>query len=103
MKHVIVFCYIFTILIGVSALTIQWLAGKGDKGKEYSVMKPFILMLVIMNLYDFFIYYSDKIINHSSGNMILSIGDCLIAVLVLFWLRVETNICQAKTVTGLSV
>ena len=35
MKHVIVFCYIFTILIGVSALTIQWLAGKGDKGKEY--------------------------------------------------------------------
>ena len=96
MKHVIVFCYIFTILIGVSALTIQWLAGKGDKGKEYSVMKPFILMLVIMNLYDFFIYYSDKIINHSSGNMILSIGDCLIAVLVLFWLRVETNICQSE-------
>ena len=49
-----------------------------------------------MNLYDFFIYYSDKIINHSSGNMILSIGDCLIAVLVLFWLRVETNICQSE-------
>lgn len=95
MKHVIVFCYIFTILIGVSALTIQWLASKGDKGKEYSVMKPFILMLVIMNLYDFFIYYSDNIINHSSGNILLSIGDCLIAVLVLLWLRVETHICQS--------
>lgn len=95
MKHIIVFCYIFTILIGVSALTIQWLASKGDKGKEYSVMKPFILMLVIMNLYDFFIYYSDKIINRTGGNLLLSIGDCLIAVLVLFWLRVETNICQS--------
>lgn len=95
MKHVIVFCYIFTILIGVSALTIQWLASKGDKGKEYSVMKPFISMLVMMNLYDFFIYYSDKIINNSNGNILLSIGDCLIAVLVLLWLQVETHICQS--------
>lgn len=95
MKHIIVFCYIFTILIGVSALTIQWLAGKGDKEKVYGVMKPFILMLLIMNLYDFFIYYSDNIINRSSGNLILSIGDCLIAILVLFWLRVETDICQS--------
>ena len=34
MKHVIVFLLFFTILIGVSALTIQWLAGKGDKGKR---------------------------------------------------------------------
>lgn len=95
MKHVIVFCYIFTILIGVSALTIQWLAGKGDKEKVYGVMKPFIMMLLFMNVYDFCIFYVDNITNGNSGNLMLSIGDCLIAVLVYLWLKVEVNICSA--------
>lgn len=94
MKHVTVFCYIFTILIGVSALTIQWLAGKGTKGKTFGSMQSFIGMLLVMNIYDFFIYYSDNIINQPRGNLILSLGDCLIAVLVLLWLKVETNICS---------
>lgn len=94
MKHIIVFCYIFTILIGVSALTIQWLAGKGDKEKAYSVMRPFIMMLLFMNVYDFYIYYIDNIISGDSGNLMLSFGDCLIAVLVLLWLKVEVNICS---------
>ena len=88
MRHVIVFCYIFTILIGVSALTIQWLAGKGRREKNFSVMKPFIGMLLFMNLYDFIIYYSDNIMGGPKNNLLLSIGDCFIAVLVLLWLRV---------------
>lgn len=88
MRHVIVFCYIFTILIGVSALTIQWLAGKGQREKNFSVMKPFIGMLLFMNLYDFIIYYSDNIMGGPKNNLLLSIGDCFIAVLVLLWLRV---------------
>ncbi len=93
MKHVIVFSYIFTLLLGVSALTIQWLAGKGDKDKHFDAMKAFILMLLVMNVYDFFIYYCDNIINQPSGNILLSIGDCLIAVLVLLWLKVQVDIC----------
>lgn len=92
MRHFIVFCYIFTILIGVSALTIQWLAGKGKKGKEFAAMRPFIVMLLAMNVYDFIIYYSDKIINYPSGNLLLSFGDCLIAALVIVWLHVAAEI-----------
>ena len=57
MKHIIVFSYIFTLLLGVSALTIQWLAGKGEKVKSLGVMRSFIVMLLILNIYDFFIYY----------------------------------------------
>ncbi len=98
MTHFIVFCYIFTILIGVSALTIQWLAGKGDKEKTFAVMKPFIGMLLIMNVYDFLIYYSDNIIHFSGRDLMVSFGDCLIAVLVILWVRVETNI--TNTVYG---
>ena len=96
MRHFIVFCYIFTILIGVSALTIQWLAGKGDKEKSFAVMKPFIGMLLLMNVYDFLIYYSDNIIHFSGREMMVSFGDCLIAVLVVIWLRVESNIAGAN-------
>lgn len=99
MKHIIVFAYIFTILLGVSALTIQWLAGKGDKQKQFIEMKPFILMLLVLNIYDFVLYYFDNIMNMPSGNLMLSFGDCMIAILVAFWLRVEKSFGQfEKTV-----
>lgn len=100
MVHITVFCYIFTILIGVSALTIQWLAGKGDKGKNFAIMKPFIVMLLIMNIYDFVLYYHDNIIREhltagrGQGDLLLSLGDALMAVLVLLWLRVQKNMCR---------
>lgn len=101
MIHITVFCYIFTILIGVSALTVQWLAGKGDTEKNFSVMKPFIVMLLIMNVYDFIIYYSDNIILESTivyprGNILFSLGDSLMAILVILWLRVEKDICKSR-------
>lgn len=92
MRHVIVFCYIFTILIGVSALTIQWLAGKGDKEKTFSVMRPFVGLLLFMNVYDFVIYYFDNIIHRGVSNLMLSIGDAIIAILVLLWLKVENSV-----------
>ena len=92
MQHIIVFAYIFTILIGVSALTIQWLAGKGEGENHTGRMKPFITMLLVMNVYDFIIYYIDNIIGRPSGNLILSFGDCLMALLVVFWLNVECNL-----------
>lgn len=92
MRHVIVFCYIFTILIGVSALTIQWLAGKGDKEKTFAVMKPFVALLLFMNVYDFVIYYFDNIVHQGVSNLMLSIGDAIIAILVLLWLKVENSV-----------
>ena len=92
MRHVIVFCYIFTILIGVSALTIQWLAGKGDKEKTFTVMRPFVGLLLFMNVYDFVIYYFDNIIHRGVSNLMLSIGDAIIAILVLLWLKVENSV-----------
>lgn len=96
MRHVIVFCYIFTILIGVSGLTIHWLAGKGDKEKNMPVMKPFIIMLLVMNIYDFIIYYSDNIVGSQGVNLLISIGDCFIAVLVCLWLSVLNNFSAAR-------
>lgn len=94
MKHIIVFGYVISLLIGVAAFTIQWLAGKGDQKKIYSVMKPFIGMLLFMNGYDFYIYYIDNITDSFSSNLELSFADCMIAVLVYLWLKVEVSICQ---------
>jgi len=91
MQHIIVFSYIFTILIGVSAFTIQWLAVKGDDRKGLKEVQIFISMLLLLNVYDFVIYYFDNIIDRPSGNLMLSFGDCLIAILVYLWLKVEVN------------
>jgi len=101
MRHVIVFCYIFTILIGVSALTVQWLSERSDKSKQqqrgsFSVMRPFIALLLFMNVYDFLIYYGENIINQPRGNLLLSIGDALIAILVFLWFRVSESIGSKK-------
>lgn len=91
MRHVIVFLYIFAILIGASGLTVQWLAGKGQPEKQFTSMKPFVIMLLCMNLYDFLIYYCDNIINIDT-TLLISIGDCFIAVLVYLWLKVCNSI-----------
>lgn len=94
MQHIIVFSYIFTILVGVSAFTIQWLACRGEtKGRSREV-QYFISMLLLLNLFDFVIYYFDNIINRPSGNLMLSFGDCLIAILVYLWLQVEVSFTE---------
>lgn len=93
MVHVIVFAYIFTILIGASAFTVQWLADKGRQEKSFTAMKPFIVMLLLMNLYDFVIYYSGNVMRYANANLLISVGDGLIAVLVFFWLRACAEVC----------
>ena len=92
MQHIIVFSYIFTILVGVSAFTIQWLAGRGENKEGAKEVQRFISMLLLLNLFDFVIYYFDNIVNRPSGNLMLSFGDCLIAILVYQWLRVEVGL-----------
>ena len=92
MQHIIVFSYIFTILIGVSAFTIQWLSGRSESNGGTTAMRHFISMLLVLNVFDFVIYYLDNIVNKPSGNLILSFGDCLIAILVYLWLRVEVGV-----------
>lgn len=96
MQHIIVFSYIFTILIGVSAFTIQWLAGRGETKRGPFGVQLFIFMLLVLNVFDFVIYYFDNIINRSSGNLMLSFGDCLIAILVYLWLQVEVGLSCAQ-------
>lgn len=96
MQHIIVFSYIFTILIGVSAFTIQWLAGRGETKRGPIGVQLFIFMLLVLNVFDFVIYYFDNIINRSSGNLMLSFGDCLIAILVYLWLQVEVGLSCAQ-------
>ena len=93
MQHIIVFSYIFTILIGVSAFTIRWLAGRGEHNSGPKGMQRFISMLLLLNVFDFVIYYFDNIVNRPSGNLMLSLGDCLIAILVYLWLQVEVSVC----------
>ena len=94
MQHIIVFSYIFTILVGVSAFTIQWLSGKGETRNGAKEVQRFITMLLLLNVFDFVIYYFDNIIHKPSGNLMLSFGDCLIAILVYLWLYVEVKLSE---------
>ena len=57
-------------------------------------MQRFITMLLLLNVFDFVIYYFDNIIHKPSGNLMLSFGDCLIAILVYLWLYVEVKLSE---------
>lgn len=93
MTHFYVFCYIAALLTGVAALTIQLLSGRCDAQRRYSTMNPFIIMTLMVDLYDFLIYYNDHVMHHEEGRLIISAGGCLLAVLLYFWAGVtESNV-----------
>ena len=52
-------------------------------------MKLFIIMILVIDLYDFFIYYNDHVMHYGEGRMVTSFGCCLLTILVYLWLKVQ--------------
>lgn len=91
MTHVIIFAYVAAIMLAVAAVTVHWLSSKGDKEDALKVSRPFITGLLVMNIYDFVIFYYVHIMTGGRVNTLLSIGDCLIALLVVFWIEMSVK------------
>ncbi|MDD4377037.1 MAG: helix-turn-helix transcriptional regulator [Eubacteriales bacterium] len=101
MRHIILFCYMVTILIGVSAITIQWLANKRKSNASDGTMRHFVFLLLFMNVYDLLIYYNDYILKTLDNITMIRIGDCIIAAIVYMWLKVQRKVVQSEKFDGL--
>lgn len=92
MHHVILFCYMLSILIGVSVITIQWLANKKNPMEINNTMKNFIFILLFMNFFDLMIYYNEYMLKSLEGVILIRTGDCIIAVIVYLWTSVQHKV-----------
>lgn len=98
MIHVILFCYIFSILIGVSVFTIQFLADRRQKNSNNKINKYFITALLVMNLYDLLIYYNDNMLGGDIDQIaMVRVGDCFIAITICMWLRTQEGLLKERT------
>ncbi|WP_419025771.1 helix-turn-helix domain-containing protein [Emergencia sp.] len=88
MTHFYVFCYIAALLTGVAALTIQMLSDRCNAGRNSLIMNLFIIVVLLVDFYDFLIYYNDHIMYVDEGRLIISFGGCLLAVLTSLWIGI---------------
>ncbi len=100
MHHVIFFCYIAAILLGVAGLTIGTLAERKLKTETIRIMQLFMLCLIIMCIYDMAIYYTDYILAGYHNVELMRMGDCIIAVLFFLWLVLEQKLVGEKILEG---
>lgn len=96
MTHFYVFCYIAALLTGVSALTVQFLSDQCDVQKHFSAMRRFVIVVLVVDFYDFLIYYNDHIMFVDEGEVIISFGGCLLAVLTFLWIGITAAGLERK-------
>lgn len=96
MTHFYVFCYIAALLTGVSALTVQLLSDRCDVQRNFRNMRRFVIAVLVVDFYDFIIYYNDHIMNLDEGELIIGFGGCILAVLTSLWLDIAVTGLDGK-------
>lgn len=92
MNHIILFCYMISILIGVSVITIQWLANKKSPIEINNTLKYFIFVLLFMNFFDLIIYYNEYMLHSLENVVLIRMGDCIISIIVYLWTAVQHKV-----------
>lgn len=100
MRHVIFFCYIAAIMLGIAGFTIGTLAERKKRTSTVRAMQLFMGSLLIMCVYDMVIYYTDYILAGYHNVELMRIGDCIIAVLFFFWLILQQKLVGESILEG---
>lgn len=91
MKDFIFISYICSLILGTGTLTMQVLTLPKTGGKV-TKLQPFYAVLLIMNIYELFMYYMRKLFETNELELLNSIGDLLFAMLVICWIRLQSRI-----------
>ena len=98
-KGGILFCYMLALFLGVGALTMALLVGKKNSNKYNKALTVFLSGMLVMSLYDMFIYYMDYQIGPFDDFLALRIGSSIIAILFYLWLRLECEISDGDSLS----
>lgn len=95
-KEVILICYVAGLLLGVSGLTVAFLAGRKQKGKLIEAFVMFLAGMLVICCYDMIIYYCDYVIGVLSNLKVLRIGNCIIAGTMFLWINLQSHIVERE-------
>ena len=109
-KNIILFLYLLAIFMGVAGLTITFLADHRKKTELNKALKFFTIGLVVTNVYDFLLYYTDYTLFDMPPAFAIRLGCAVIALLACLWVNMiyiisETNEHKLlkNTVVGFSL
>ena len=77
--------YLLAISLSVASFTMIQLANRGKSTSFNRSMRRFVLLMLIMCIYDMIIYFTGYVVGSISGAPTLRIGACIVALLVNSW------------------
>ncbi|MGN0704228.1 MAG: response regulator transcription factor [Lentihominibacter sp.] len=95
-NEVILICYVAGLLLGVSGLTVAFLAGRKKKDALNNAFVLFFAGMLVICCYDMIIYYCDYVIGVLSNLKVLRIGNCIIAGTMLLWVNLQSRIVERE-------
>ena len=84
------------LLLGVSGLTVAFLAGRKKKDALNDAFVLFFAGMLVICCYDMIIYYCDYVIGVLSNLKVLRIGNCIIAGTMLLWVNLQSCILERE-------
>ncbi len=84
-SYIILALYLLAISLSVASFTMIQLANRGKSTDFNRSMRRFVLLMLIMCIYDMIIYFTDYVVGSMSGAPTLRIGACIVALLVCAW------------------
>lgn len=95
-NEVILICYVAGLLLGVSGLTVAFLAGRKRREKLNEAFVLFFAGMLVICCYDMIIYYCDYVIGVLSNLKVLRIGNCIIAGTMFLWIKLQSRIVERE-------
>lgn len=95
-NEVILICYVAGLLLGVSGLTVAFLAGRKRREKLNEAFVLFFAGMLVICCYDMIIYYCDYVIGVLSNLKVLRIGNCIIAGTMFLWINLQSRIVERE-------
>jgi len=101
-KEIILVCYIFGLLLGVSGLTVALLSNKRKKSALSKACVMFLSSMLIICCYDMIIYYGDYVIGGLNNLKVMRIGNCIIAGTMFMWINLQETVVKREAIKTLN-
>ena len=88
-KSIMLFLYMLSIFIGIAGFVITIVADRRKKDILNRSIKIFVAGLVVTNIYDFILFYSNYSLFDMPKAFSIRLGCCIIALLAYMWINLQ--------------
>jgi DNA-binding CsgD family transcriptional regulator len=88
-KSIMLFLYMLSIFIGIAGFAITIVADRRKKDILNRSIKIFVAGLVVTNIYDFILFYSNYVLFNMPKAFSIRLGCCIISLLACLWINLQ--------------